>query len=114
MLCGTLVCAAAQVLMKQGAGLLAANSGMVQTVLAMITNVRLLAGYTLYGVFTAMMTVALRHGELSRLQPIISLTYVWVAFLSVVIFGESVNPYKLAGIVVIIAGVAMLGQGDRS
>ena len=45
------------------------------------------------------------------LYPLISLSYVWVAVLSVVVFGEIMNPYKIAGIVVIMAGVGVLGMG---
>jgi drug/metabolite transporter (DMT)-like permease len=114
MLAGTLLCAAAQVLMKQGADLLPPNPSLLQTALAVLTNPTLFGGYALYGLFTVVMVVALRHGELSRLQPVIALTYVWVAILSVVIFKEAMNVYKLAGILVIMAGVAVLGRGSRS
>ena len=47
------------------------------------------------------------------LYPLISLSYVWVAILSVVILQETMNPYKIAGISVIIAGVAVMGNGAR-
>ncbi len=57
------------------------------------------------------MIVALQHGELSVLYPLISLNYVWVAIVAVLLFNESMNPEKIAGIVVIMAGVAVLGKG---
>jgi drug/metabolite transporter (DMT)-like permease len=60
-----------------------------------------------------MMVLALRHGELSVLYPLISLSYVWVAILSVVVFGEAMNPFKILGIFVIMAGVAVMGMGAR-
>ena len=59
----------------------------------------------------ALMVLALRHGELSVLYPLISLGYVWVAVLSVVVFGEMMNVYKITGICAIMAGVAVLGSG---
>ena len=114
MLFGTLLCAAAQVLMKRGADALPPNPTLVETATAVLTNPVLFGGYALYGLFTAVMVVALRHGELSRLQPVIALTYVWVAILSVVIFGETMNPYKIAGMCVIMAGVVVLGRGARA
>ena len=114
MLSGTLISAAAQVLMKQGADGLPANPGLLQTALGILTNPALFGGYALYGLFTVVMVAALRHGELSRLQPVIALTYVWVAVLSVVIFREAMNPYKLAGVAVIMAGVFVLGRGTKS
>ena len=54
---------------------------------------------------------ALRHGELSVLYPLIALGYVWVTITAVVAFHETMNPLKLAGLAVIIAGVAVLGWG---
>jgi len=57
--------------------------------------------------------LALRDGELSLLYPVIALTYVWVTALSFLIFHETVNPYKIAGIVSIVVGVAVLGRGGR-
>ena len=114
MLGGTLLCAAAQVLMKQGADALPPSPSLLQTAMAVLTNPVLFGGYALYGVFTLIMVVALRHGELSRLQPVIALTYVWVAVLSVVIFKEALNPYKLAGILIIMVGVGVLGRGAQA
>ena len=78
---------------------------------AIITCVPLFAGLALYGVGAMVMVVALKHGELSVLYPLISLSYVWVAILSVIVFNEAMNPLKLAGIIVIMAGVGVLGRG---
>jgi drug/metabolite transporter (DMT)-like permease len=79
--------------------------------MALITNFQLFAGLAIYGLGSVVMIVALRHGELSVLYPLISLNYVWVAILSVMLFQESVNPLKIAGICVIMTGVAVLGRG---
>ena len=58
--------------------------------------------------------MGIKHGELSVLYPVISLSYVWVAILSVLIFHEHMNVFRLAGISVIIVGVAILGRsGSR-
>lgn len=102
--------AAAQLLIKAGAGSLPHVSGVMPNLIAMAMNSRLLAGYSLYGISTILLIVALRHGELSLLYPVIALTYVWVAILSVIVFHEYLNPLRLAGVAVIVAGVAVLGQ----
>ncbi len=78
-----------------------------------ITNVPLFAGYALYGISTMLLVLALRKAQLSILYPIISLTYVWVAILSVVIFHESMNGFKLIGLITVISGVAVLGRDGR-
>ena len=56
---------------------------------------------------------ALREGELSKLFPIIALTYVWVTLLSYWLLNDSPNLYKNAGIAIIVIGVAILGQGGE-
>ena len=110
--CCTILGAAAQILMKHGANHLA-NHGLLDFVLATLRNLPLMTGYTLYGVSTLLLVLALRDGELSLLYPVIALTYVWVTALSFLIFHETVNPYKIAGIVSIVVGVAVLGRGGR-
>ena len=108
--CCTIIGAAAQVLIKKGASALVGNPTMLETALAMVLTPALFAGYSMYGVSTILLVLALRHGQLSLLYPVFAMTYVWVTILSVVIFHESMNPYKLAGIVTIVAGIAVLGR----
>ena len=106
--CCTLLGAAAQVLIKTGADRLPHPS-----VLQMITSPWLLAGYSLYAMSTVLLVLALKSGQLSLLYPVISLTYVWVTFLSVMVFHEVLNPYKVVGILLIVMGVGVLGLGGR-
>jgi len=108
--CCTIIGAAAQVLIKKGASALGANPTMLQTAIAMVLTPALFAGYSMYGISTILLVLALRHGQLSLLYPVFAMTYVWVTILSVVVFHESMNPYKLAGIVTIVAGIAVLGR----
>lgn len=110
----TIICSAAQILIKKGAGAIGQNPTMVQTALAMVLTPALFAGYSLYGISTVLLVLALRHGQLSLLYPVFAMNYVWVTILSVVIFHESMNPYKLAGIVTIVGGIAILGKGPSS
>ena len=109
----TLIGAISQILIKVGATLLAhqvAHPGLIAAAVGMFTNPWLFSGYALYGVSAVLMVLALRDGELSLLYPVIALTYVWVALLSFVIFHESVGAFKMAGIGLIVAGVAVLGR----
>ncbi len=106
----TLLVATAQYLIKLGANHLS-HAGLLATLIGIFTIPQLFAGYCLYAVFTVMFVYALRHGELSVLYPLIALGYVWVTITAVVAFHETMNPLKLAGLAVIIAGVAVLGWG---
>ena len=104
----TLFGAAAQILIKWGANGLVSGSPW-----AMLSNPALVAGYSLYAVSTGLLVLALRDGELSVLYPIISMTYVWVLLLSVLIFHESINLFKILGVSVIVFGVSFLGRKDK-
>ena len=79
-----------------------------------LTNLPLFGGLACYGLSTILLVLALRYGELSVLYPIIALTYVWVTILSVGFLGETVNAFKLMGLVFIVLGVAVLGRKDKS
>ncbi len=105
----TLLSAAAQVLLKFGTVQLKLHPSLA----GLLTNFPLIGGMALYGIGAALMVLALRHGELSVLYPLISLSYVWVAILSVLLLGEIMNPYKIGGIVAIMAGVGVLGSGSH-
>ena len=111
--CCTLIGAAAQVLIKSGANDLGPYDSILSTIRGILNNYSLLAGYSLYGISTVLLVLALRHSELSLLYPVIALTYVWVTILAKVVFHEQFNRFKIAGVVVIVAGVALLGRGAR-
>jgi drug/metabolite transporter (DMT)-like permease len=112
--CCTIIGAAAQILIKRGADALGGNPTMVQAALAMVLNPALLAGFSMYGVSMVLLVLALRHGELSLLYPMFAMTYVWVTVLSVLVFHETMNAFKLAGIAIIIGGIVVLGRGQQS
>jgi drug/metabolite transporter (DMT)-like permease len=103
----TFMAATAQVMWKYGT----VRLGDHPSPMLLITDIPLIAGLAVYGLGAILMIVALKHGELSVLYPLISLSYVWVAILSVLLFHESMPATKIAGICIIMAGVAILGRG---
>ena len=104
----TILGSAAQLLIKTG------MNHFSLSVFALATNIPLVAGYTLYGVNTLMMVLALKNGEMSMLYPIIALTYVWTTLASYLLLGEPSNLYKNVGIVTIVLGVAVMGRGGKT
>jgi multidrug transporter EmrE-like cation transporter len=119
----TFIGALAQILLKQGTAQLGDHHlhltlGQVarhpelffQFSLGVIANPKLFLGYCLYGVMTFLMAAAVKGRELSRLYPIIALTYVWVTILSLFLLpDEHLNFFRSIGIVFIVAGVSILG-----
>ena len=103
----TILGAAAQLLLKIGMAHFTPN------LVDIVTNVPLMLGYTLYGINTLMLVLALKDGELSVLYPIIALTFVWVTLLSYGLLHEEPNWLKNVGITTIVTGVAVMGRGRR-
>ena len=108
-------------LIKQGTAQLGAHitlsdlahrpSLFVEFCLDVIRNFRLFLGYVFYGVNVFLMALALKGRELSRLYPIIALTYVWVTLLSLFVLpDEHLNFFRVIGIAFIVGGVSILGM----
>lgn len=107
----TVLGAAAQLLLKVGSGAVETGS-LWTTAWSMAMNFPLILGLSLYGLSTVLFIHALRNEQLSLLYPLISLTYIWVTIVSVTVLGESLSVWKVAGVLVIVSGVALLGKDD--
>jgi len=106
-LASTVFTAAGQILYKKGAGLLAPD------LVALATNTPLMLGFASYMVGAVMLIYSLKHGELSVLYPIYALNFIWVSMLSPRFFpADSMNALKWAGVVLVIAGVSLIGAGS--
>ena len=103
----TILGSLAQLLIKTG------MSHFSPTLTGLLTNVPLIVGYSIYGINTLLMVLALQNAEMSMLYPIIALTYVWTTLLSYTVLGEPSNFYKNIGIATIVVGVAVMSWGPR-
>jgi len=103
----TLITSTAQILYKMGADRLSLD------VFSVLTNVPLFLGILLYLVAAGVLLLALKHGELSVLYPIVATSYIWVSLLSSRFFGEVINIYKWIGIIIIVIGVVLIGIGSK-
>ncbi len=90
---------------KWGAGQISFN------VKSMLLNWRLAVGVALYLISTVFYLMALRHGGLSILFPMVSLGYVWTLLWSKLFFGEPFTRRKLGGLALIFAGLIALNVG---
>lgn len=105
----TVLGAGAQFLLKMGSQGVDTSS-ILHIVWSIGTNIPLLSGLSLYGLSMVLFVHALRNEQLSLLYPLISLTYIWVTAVSILFLNESVSFGKIAGVIVIVAGVALLGR----
>ncbi|MCR5486990.1 MAG: EamA family transporter [Lachnospiraceae bacterium] len=70
-------------------------------------------GFIIYAVGAVIMTIALGYGELSILQPMNSMSYVFALVLSSIFLTESITPLMVAGVIVIITGVILIGGSSE-
>jgi len=77
-----------------------------------VKNTALVVGFVFFGISTVVFVLSLRGGELSVLYPIAATSYIWVCLFSVKLLAEKMNKSKWVGIVLIIAGVGLIGFGS--
>jgi len=75
----------------------------------LILNVRLLLGVTLFTASSLAYVVALRHGELSVLYPLVSLGYIWTLLWSALFLKEPITRSKVCGLLLIVLGIVLIG-----
>jgi len=101
MLCAAATVAVAQLLLKSASAQLPA------------VTLGLLGGLALYGVGGAFMILSFRGAEVSRLYPCLATSNIWVALGAYTFLGEALPPLRIGGIVLTIAGVALLGWRNQ-
>jgi multidrug transporter EmrE-like cation transporter len=69
-------------------------------------------GIALYLVSSVIYNLALKGGQLSVLYPLVSLGYVWTIVWARLLFQEAFTGRKMAGLALILVGVALVGMGS--
>jgi len=85
-----------------------ASRGISPNIVSIVTNRYLITGLALYFIGAMILVAALKFGELSRVYPLISLSFVWVFVIGVLLFNELVTPLKAVGTATIMGGVSLL------
>jgi uncharacterized membrane protein len=98
----TFVTAFSPILLKLGAH-------KVKSLKEAIFNKNIVIGISLYAISYVIVIPALKYGDLSVLYPFVSLSYVWVALLSVKFLKERMSMGKWVGIFLIVLGVSLIG-----
>ena len=103
----TLLTSSAQLLYKLG------SNSLEPSITGILTNYYLIGGVLLYVIGGGLLIISLRGGEVSVLYPLIAASYIWVSLLSIHFLNEQMNPWRWAGIFVIIAGISFIGYGNK-
>lgn len=82
--------------------------------IALITNIPLIIGLSLYAVGAVLLIIGLKGGELTVLYPVVATSYIWVSLMSTKFLPvtESMNFMKWGGVFVIFAGISLIGFGS--
>ncbi|MFJ4292557.1 EamA family transporter [Cupriavidus sp. NPDC089707] len=111
---GVLLNAAAQLLLKAGVNAIGAitldRGTLLVTAMRVLTQWPVLAGLTLYVVSVAVWIVGLSRVDVSVAYPMLSLGYVVNALAAWWLFGEMIGPLRVAGILLILAGVFLIAR----
>lgn len=90
---------------------LADITGILAKVLGLLTSPFVLLGLTLYGFGAVLWLFALRQLDLSLAYPFVAMSFVMIVLSGIFVFNEPVNPSRLAGIVLIVAGLVVMARG---
>ena len=77
----------------------------------LITNIGIISGLMAAVVAAFSWMVAIRKFDISSVYPLLSLNFVIVPLLSVYIFEESMNIFKIIGILLICVGIYVFSKG---
>jgi multidrug transporter EmrE-like cation transporter len=101
-----MVGAIGQFLYKAGA------SRITESLSSYVLNPPLLGGVACYvSVMVLFVAAFKRGGEMSVLYPIYASTFIWGALIARVAFHEPIRPINIAGMLVLVAGMFLMGFG---
>ncbi|RME78376.1 hypothetical protein D6774_01370 [Candidatus Woesearchaeota archaeon] len=104
MVFATLLAAFAQFLGKIGV------SRITTSVWSIIFNPYLVSSLLLLFFMSLIVTFALRLGDVSKLYPLISLSFIWTAIVSSVLLGETLHFTTIVGTLIILLGVMVINS----
>ncbi len=113
-LCGVLLNAAAQLLLKAGTNQVGAFDFSAHNIpsvgMQLAFEPHIVGGLLCYVVSVVVWIMALSRVEVSIAYPMLSIGYVVNAIAAWYLFGEAVTPIRLAGIAIIILGVVIVAR----
>ena len=106
-LAASLFGAVGQFLYKSGAD----SSG--ESLLSYLLNLRILLGVVCYLAVMVLFVAAFKKGgQLSVLYPVYATTFIWAALIGWLAYGQSISPQNIAGMLLLIGGMYLMGVGS--
>jgi multidrug transporter EmrE-like cation transporter len=115
-LCGVLLNAGAQLLLKAGMGQIGhfdfSLSNLVPIGLKVMGNIPIITGLGMYVMSVVVWLLVLSRVQVSFAYPMLSIGYVVNAFAANYFFGEPLTSMRMLGIFIIISGVYLVAQSN--
>ena len=112
-LASILIASCGQLLLKQGMlyiGPLNLEASLLSALPKLLLNLWLIGGLLCYGLSAVLWLIVLSKTELSYAYPMVSFSYVFVVFMSAILFKEPVTALRWIAIFVICLGVYLLSK----
>jgi drug/metabolite transporter (DMT)-like permease len=97
-------------LLKYGASRLPPTANLYEFLMATMLSLPVVAGVAFYVIPSLLWIQLLRTYDLSKVQPMLALTYVVTPIMAAMFLGETVSALRWAGIALIIVGVGVIAQ----
>lgn len=107
---GSLVAATGGIFLKRLSEQLDHNLSLSKLALAAVRSPDLWLGGGCYLFPILLWTYLLKYMELTKLQPLLSVVYVYTILLAMIFLDESPSPLRLFGIALIVVGVVFVGR----
>ncbi|MBW2973178.1 EamA family transporter [Candidatus Woesearchaeota archaeon] len=78
-----------------------------------LTNWPIFIGIFLYIIALLALITAFKEGEITFVFPIVAVSYILVTVYALLIFNEPISTLRWIGVVLIFAGVTMIGAGKK-
>jgi multidrug transporter EmrE-like cation transporter len=115
-LCGVLLNAGAQLLLKAGMTQIGhfefSMANALPIGMKVVGNMPIIMGLSLYGLSVGVWLLVLSRVPVSFAYPMLSIGYIVNAFAAYYLFGEPLTSVRMFGIFIIIAGVYLVAQGN--
>jgi drug/metabolite transporter (DMT)-like permease len=107
---GSLVAAAGGICLKRLSEQINHNSPVIELFASAIKSPYLWLGGACYILPIFLWTYLLKYMELTKLQPLLAVVYVYTILLSMIFLGESPSALRIFGVALIISGVIFVGR----
>lgn len=107
---GAFVAAAGGIFLKRLSEALDHNAPILELILYALKNPNIWLGGFCYVFPIFLWSYLLKYMELTKLQPLLSIVYIYTIILSVIFLGEIPSATRLFGILLIMVGVIVVGR----